>query len=363
MESGSYKNIKLSKNELIEKLNDYISINFPGKGEINSEDKKINHFAINLLIYGNKPALINVYEVKEGLNIYTSQGQNPQIGDTIIKSIVSGLDITEQKKQDFAGITESVYIKIKEYFTKNPFECIETKCSEYQINLTIKKNSWKIVLQYYNTTHKLVMSGYTTHLWDDVCLQIAELTENKANKIVETYLKTKLDLETYKLTYDDGILEELTKSLITPAIYEDKRILNDTEKEWFKTTAFFQFTQIQLPEYYPTVASSIKIIEGILNRIFKNKNPQHRDFEYFETNEQRTSWKLSKDHYHFFNSNTNSIETVENLYEFIQKQRHPLMHNPGQGAKFVTKCNALAIFEHVLTLLKKTGSNADILFS
>ena len=62
------------------------------------------------------------------------------------------------------------------------------------------------------------------------------------------------------------------KCQLTEEVYLNENLISEIERKWLKTSAFLVFTEIQLPEYFASVASAIKIIEIILiilKQIFK----------------------------------------------------------------------------------------------
>lgn len=207
---------------------------------------------------------------------------------------------------------------------------------------------------HYPTTNALVLKGINTFLWDDVFLVIADKTDYDASKIVNLYIKTEEDVTNTVVNYDDGILEKLAEKIIGDC-YNNKFIIINKEKNFLKSAIFLLYTQINLPEYSITISSSIKIIEGLLNRILiKNKIPKSgHSFNMFEKSPNSISQYTLKGE---FKNNLDGglIKLIDELYNFLQKQRHPLCHNDGISPRIISeKESALSIFEEIVRLLNE----------
>lgn len=164
------------------------------------------------------------------------------------------------------------------------------------------------------------------------------------------------------VTYDEGILDEYLKCQLGKNVYLNEYIITDTEKKWLKTSAFLIFTEIHLPEYFASIASAIKIIEGVLNRICMQYSlPTSNNFDYFEANAQSTTWNLKDEFKINFKNNQKIIQTVNDLYNFIHNNRHKLFHNDGMMPEQISeKSKAIAIFQQIITLLKQIHENKVI---
>lgn len=352
------KNINLTKDEFIEKLNQYLNynnFNF-NLSVITLSDCK---WIYDITIAGNQTFKYVIYDTQKGLSV-VPQGQNQEMANDILKIITSNTSIVEPKIQTFVGIIPSVYTKIKEFYNVSEEYIVqETICSATQTNLTIIKNRQKVTIQYYPTTHKAILSGQSTYLWNEVFVELASHLNINAKDIVSLYIKSREDLHSLNITYDEGILEEYVKCLLSEDVYINENLITDFEKKWLKTSAFLIFTEIQLPEYFASIASAIKIIEGVLNRICIEYNlPQNATFDYFEPNQQNTVWCLKNEYKPNFKNNQKIIQTVNDLYNFIHNNRHKLFHNDGINPAQITEKNkAVAIFQQIITLLKQVHEN------
>lgn len=359
------KNLKLTKNEFKNKLEEYF-----GEQNIKIEimetecSPKMHKFEV--VIAGNPPFLYAIYDTPKGLTVQP-QGSIQDFANEVLEAVVSNIVKVEVKEQEFTGITLDTYNNIKDYFTKNNeiFQLSENICSAIQTNLTISRGAQSVILKHYHTTFRLFLSGQSTHLWDDIFFAITDNLSLNARDIVSIYLKTKKEMQDIQITYDEGILDELISCSLGKEIYNDVRIVTDVEKKWLKTSAFLLYTEIQLPEYYPAIASAIKVIEGVLNRICFEKISTHEagNFDYFAPNQKQTVWALKLDYKRNFSNNSNIIHLVNDLYNFIRNNRHTLFHNDGVNPRSIVDKNiVIAIFQEIFTLLIQANKYADIIF-
>ncbi len=355
------KNIKLTKDEFITKLIDYLENN-NFKYEVNYRQVNNANWQYNITIAGNKPFIYSIYETDKGLSV-TPQGKNSEIADKILNIVVANVTTVKPKSQAFVGIIPDVYDNIRNFYSNIiDYSIEETKCSDVQINLSIVKNKQKVILQYYHTTQKIILTGQSTHLWDDVFFELTSNLNIKAKEIIEKYLTSKEEMQSLNISYDEGILDEYVKCLLGSELYTNENLITEFEKNWLKTSAFLVFTEIQLPEYFASIASAIKIIEGVLNRICIEYNlPQNTSFDYFEPNEQNTVWNLKSEYKVNFKNNQKIIQTVNALYNFIHNNRHKLFHNDGiNPEQIIKKDTAVTIFQQIITLLKQVHENSII---
>ncbi len=355
------KKINLTKNQFIEKLNKYFKDN-NFNTEIKNTLKSNNNWIYDITIAGYKPFKYVIYDTPKGLSV-VSQGQNQEFASEILTVITSDTPFVKPKSQEFIGVISSLYNKIKEYYkNKENYTVEEVNCTTTQINLTIYKNKQKITIQYYPTTQKIILTGQSTYLWDEVFIELTSELNMKAREIVSLYIKSKEEMQSLSVAYDEGILDEYLKCQLGERVYLNENLITEVEKKWLKTSAFLIFTEIQLPEYFACVASAIKIIEGILNRICINYSmPISNNFDYFEANIQNSVWSLKGQYKSKFNNNQKIIQTVNDLYNFIHNNRHKLFHNDGMmPEQIIQKNKAIAIFQQIIVLLIQVQENKVI---
>ena len=355
------KNINLTKELFIEKLKKYFQDN-----EFNTElkeiPKSVSHWLYDITIAGHKSFKYAIYDTPKGLSV-VPQGQNQELANEILMIITSDVSEVIPKKQEFVGIITDTYEQIKKtYASKEDYTIEEVNCNLTQINLSISKNKQKVIIQYYPTTYRAILTGQSTYLWDEVFIELTSHLNIEAREIVSLYIKSKEEMQSLQVTYDEGILEEYIKCQLTEEVYLNENLISEIERKWLKTSAFLVFTEIQLPEYFASVASAIKIIEGVLNRIcMEYSMPASNNFDYFEANVQSTAWNLKDEFKSNFKNNQKIIQTVNDLYNFIHNNRHKLFHNDGIMPEQVSDKNkAIAIFQQIITLLIQVHKNKVI---
>jgi len=168
------------------------------------------------------------------------------------------------------------------------------------------------------------------------------------------------DFEKYSIKFPDEVITEGLKKEIGDH-YSDSKVINDSERKWLKTSYFLLHLKVNLPEYYPVVAGSIKIIEGILRRVLLRKysiyafKPKTKAFKHFERDESNNRYKLKNEYRPDFEEE-NHIVFVEELYNFIDTIRNRYSHNMGTSPYVIdSKEKAEEIFKQVLDLIKKAG--------
>lgn len=355
------KNINLTKELFIEKLKKYFQDN-----EFNTKlkeiPKSVSHWLYDITIAGHKSFKYAIYDTPKGLSV-VPQGQNQELANEILMIITSDVSEVIPKKQEFVGIITDTYEQIKKtYASKEDYTIEEVNCNLTQINLSISKNKQKVIIQYYPTTYRAILTGQSTYLWDEVFIELTSNLNIEAREIVSLYIKSKEEMQSLQVTYDEGILEEYIKCQLTEEVYLNENLISEIERKWLKTSAFLVFTEIQLPEYFASVASAIKIIEGVLNRIcMEYSMPASNNFDYFEANVQSTAWNLKDEFKSNFKNNQKIIQTVNDLYNFIHNNRHKLFHNDGIMPEQVSDKNkAIAIFQQIITLLIQVHKNKVI---
>ena len=355
------KNINLTKEQFIEKLKKYFQDN-NFITELKETPKSDSYWLYDITIAGQKSFKYAIYDTKKGLSV-TPQGQNQELANEILKIITSDVSEVIPKKQEFVGIITDTYEQIKKtYASKEDYTIEEVNCNLTQINLSISKNKQKVIIQYYPTTYRAILTGQSTYLWDEVFIELTSNLNIEAREIVSLYIKSKEEMQSLQVTYDEGILEEYIKCQLTEEVYLNENLISEIERKWLKTSAFLVFTEIQLPEYFASIASAMKIIEGVLNRIcIEYDLPKNKDFDYFEPNEYHTIWSLKPEYKIKFNNDNKIIQIVNDLYNFIHNNRHKLFHNDGIMPEQVSDKNkAIAIFQQIITLLIQVHKNKVI---
>lgn len=347
-------NVNLTKEEFELNLKNLLNKNFQN---VDIQSKSLQHDGLGFIICipGKESFIYCIWEKPDGLSIQI-QGKNEELANDILKLLTEDLKTIEQKKQTFVTVTNAIYESIKNHFNSLPsYNIKETICTSTQKNLYIEKGKCKITIIYYNTTQKCILSGNTTALWDEVFFELTDKLNLNVKEVVKLSICSTVQLESAEVNYDDGILEQLLLNILTAKIINNPNLITEIEKNWLKTSIFLLYTEIQLPEYFAAIAPSIKVIEGILNRILTNKGiPKNKDLNYFRPNSAETHWSLLPEYSNqYFHNNTLQINKVNELYTFIQNTRHKYFHNDGYDpAPINQKEKAISIFQEIIKILK-----------
>lgn len=319
------------------------------------------YYRLNLLITGQGECLIDCWQKKSGLSIRADIGNQQKLGIDICNSILNKVSQTENKHKNFPTISGELYIMLSKSFQEKYSYEENIEKATGKINAKIKKNNFTVFLSYFPTTGTLYIQGKSGCLWDSVLLDILNETTQNPEEIIEEYFKTQEQLEKCSIKCDNGLLAELSMKLVGDNVYNDGRIFKDYERKWFHTSTFFHYTEIDLEDNCHSVASSVKIIEGLLRRIFNSKGiPSDDCFNQFDKDETSTKHQLKRDYIHKFDPA--SKKHIEDLYKFITKVRNDLFHDAGEGEKTLNKAKSIAIFNDIISLLKKSHELADNLF-
>ena len=350
------KNIKLTKKEFEDKLSEYLNKNFKNP-EIEKKSAHSDGLRIDITIPGENSFILYLWEKQDGLTIQP-QGQNIELANKIIDIITNDTQTVIQKKLEFVGVTKAVYDNIKNAYNGKPgYNIKDIKCSTVQNNLIIEKGKYKVIIEHYHTTQKCFLNGKSTCLWDEVFIELTSNLNLDVKHIIELSIHSTKELESVTINYDEGILDGLLSFALPANILNNQNLITEIEKKWLKTTLFLLFTEIQLPEYFATIASAIKIIEGVLNRILIKKGiPKSNDFSYFQPTPDKKHWYLIDSYAStYFSNNTRHINLVNEIYTFIQTVRHKYFHNDGNDpAEIQNRHIAETIFQNILDLLKNT---------
>ncbi|MEM3335854.1 MAG: hypothetical protein QXY47_07475, partial [Thermoplasmata archaeon] len=129
------------------------------------------------------------------------------------------------------------------------------------------KNKFNHVLTitYYKTTNTVLIQGKSNRLYDDTILWFSDRIYQKPVEIVQIIIGTIEDFEKYKISFDEDLIDSELQRIVGN-VYNNSKILHLPEKKWLKTSFILINFDIELPEYYPAIAGSLKVIEGFLRR-------------------------------------------------------------------------------------------------
>lgn len=358
----SYQNLKLTLSDCQQQIEAIIK-EMGGKLSAEKKGNDITQFTIE--IPGKNKALLNVYETSRGLNLNPNVGKEQPLSNLIAKRIAESYETVETKTHTFSSISKDIYDEFVNSF-KNDYKILPHTDENIRIIIKLSAGKTDLTVTWFKTSHKLMIQGRTTPLWDDVLLWFADKIYQNPEEIIEIVFDSYDKFDRTHIKYQDSLLEQLLREKIGD-IYGNQKIIKAFEVKWLKTSLFLLELNLELPEYYPAISSAIKVIEGILKRIcimkFGYSSFNRGNFDQFEENPAVSGTMKLKQCYASQLKNNDITKYIEDLYQFIRSKRHPYTHNPGLvPAELNKKESAEQIFEEVISLINKSENFERELF-
>ena len=353
-----FKNLNITLEKIEQIIAEFVK-EAGGRYEIEEKPNKL--YQLRIIVPGQKEALLNIYDTKKGITINPKVGTNQELSFKIAELIKKKSKKVETAHQEFNGIFEDLFEEFINEFKEEGFDINEIQDLGHTKTYKLKdKVGHELTVNYYPNKHKVFIQGRTTKLYDDVVLWFADKIIENPQDIIEIIFNSIEDFEKYPIKFPDEVITEGLKKEIGE-YYSDSKVVNDSERKWLKTSYFLLHLKIDLPEYYPVVAGSIKVVEGMLRRILLTKYGIHafkrktKAFQHFEYDEDENRYKLI-DKYRSDFKDINHIHLIEDLYNFIDRIRNKYSHNMGSFPYVIeTKEKAEEIFYEVIDLIKRTG--------
>lgn len=354
----AYKNLNLTLSEIENIIKEMIS---SVNGNYRLIPKSNNLYQFEISIPGQEKALLNIFLTKHGTTIEEKVGPNPELSKTLAEQIALKGKKTISITRTFKNIPAELFNEFLGFCEEQEITYKIEKDDKYQTHYKLMNNSMQeLTLTYYKTTRSVFLQGKSTRLYDDILLWFSDKLYQNPEEIIQTIIETMEDFKKYKISFKEDLLEKQLQDKIGD-IYNDSKILQPPEKKWLKTSFILVNLNIDLPEYYPAIAGSLKVIEGLLRRILLQKcglASFHRKtggFEQFNYNESQKIWELKPCYKKSFSSEFASY--TEKLFNFYKLERNKLQHNPGVSPREVeSKDEARRIFEEILNLLRKVNT-------
>jgi len=363
----SIKGLKLTVKECEERLRSYIKEK-NGKVTLVQEEGVRARFSIE--IPGQGIALLDVFDTDKGLTLHYKVGKHQDISKALADAISGSCETVTTKTHTFKAITDELYGEFIESF-EDDYSIAISKDDEKQRTVKIASTKPDVTVTWYKTTHTLMIQGRTTNVWDEVALWFVGRVEENPTAVIEMIFDCKEKFEGIKISYDETYIETLLLGKIGNA-YRNQRVLRGFEVKWLNMSQFFLDLKIDLPDHYPTISASMKIIEGILRRIcflkfgpdsFKDRNGKPtRNFIQFD--ESKGNMQLRSE-YKSKLATPDAVTCVENLYRFVRTKRHPYSHNDGLSgnpAILKDKAEAISLFDEIITLINEVNRLEKELF-
>jgi len=353
----SYKNINLTIPEVENLIKEWLK---PVNGILKITSKSSILYQFVITIPGQEQALINVYQTKKGLTFDPKVGNNQQLSKKIVEFIITQAEKVRPISQTLKGIYEELLKQFLESLEELEIELIEQK-EDHNFKQLKLRNPHKhlLTLNYYPSTEKLVVQGYSNKLFKDVILWFLDKTIESPEEIVKIIFNSIKDFEKYEILFPDKLIDEALQKEIGDH-YKNDKFLKETERKWLKVSYYLLKFERNLPDYYPSISASLKVIEGVLRRILINRfgwqgpfNPKSKAILAFDFNEQQQKWELKSEYKNKFNPQ--QITLMEDLYYFFKHTRNLFSHNEGipDISALSTIKQAQEIFDEIIGLLKR----------
>ncbi|MHB1646813.1 MAG: hypothetical protein EVG15_10805 [Candidatus Acididesulfobacter diazotrophicus] len=361
-----FKNLNINIDDIDKYLKEFAS---NGNGKCEIKNIKTGSYQFFIEIPGNKKATLNIYETKNGITIYPITGANQELSLKLAKEIVNNAEKVKTSSQSFESIPENLFDEFLQYLGEEKIN-IQEKSDDDIKKIYKLKNGHKleITVTYYKTNHKVFIQGKNTKLFKDAVIWFVDKTIKDPDEIIKIVFNSINDFDKYKICFSDNLAESELKNKIGAA-YDDNLILYNEEKKWLKVSFYLLNLDMNLPEYYHAVAGSIKVIEGILNRILLNKCG-HDSFKLSNSKTKtiigfaQFEWDCKLKSQYKNKLDASQIKYIEVLYSFIRHQRHELFHNSGINPRLIeNKKDAESIFNEIIQfIINANNSNVKELF-
>lgn len=360
MNQEKFKGLKITIEKVKETINECISpLNGSVKETQLKAEAKVTTLQYKIEIPGNDAGIIDVFLTKKGITLFPT-GKNVTLSTDICKRITQFADKVISGSRTFKSITIEMFNKFKNFLSESNFN-FKTREEDTKIKLEIKtKNNLELTVTWYKTSHKFLIQGMKTLLWDDVILWLASEIKENPIEIIEIVFDEYEKFKLYKLKYSDDMLDNLLKEKVGK-VYNYNNVLKDFDKKWLKTAYLLCKIDIKMPEYYPVVSSSLKVIEGLLKRICLNKFGSSsfgdgNSFYQFDERPQNGGVYELKEEYKNSINNSSVVKLIENLYKFVKEVRHTYSHSNGINPILLEdKSKATDILKTVISLIKEAG--------
>lgn len=283
----SYKNINLTIQEVENLIREWVK---SVDGIVKVESKPGNLFQFIITIPGQDRALINIYQTKKGLTLNPKLGSNPNLSEEITKFVVSRAEKVKPIVQTLKGIHKDLFNEFLDSLEELEIEIIEVK-EDRQFKL---KNLYGhlLTLHYYPSTESLLIQGHSTKLFKDVIIWFLDKTIESPEEIVKIIFESTEDFYKYEISFPDELIDKNLEQEIGFHYYNDK-FIKETERKWLKVSYYLLNFERSLPDYYPSISASLKVIEGILTRILLTRcgweafNPKSKAILVFDFNNDK----------------------------------------------------------------------------
>ncbi|MBF0337919.1 MAG: type II toxin-antitoxin system RnlA family toxin [Nitrospirae bacterium] len=359
-----YKNLNITLEEVIDLINNYIrSLN----GVLSCNERPNNLTQLSIEIPGQKTALINVYITKKGISINPDAGKNNILSSDIANIIVESSEKVKNESKSFESIHENLWGEFLEYLREANINH-ETKDDNIRTVLKLSYDNVTLAVTWYKTTHKVLIQGMSTLLWNSVIYWFTSKTTDNPTSFINNLFVGNYKIPQQTIAYPDykSLDDELMVQLgdIYYKNHKGYEAIKSFEKELLRTSLLLIKINIELPTYSYVIYPCFLVIEGILKRIcirnfgLNSFIPKTGGFAQFE---DAPDIKLKSSHAIQI-SQESTIKYIEKLYIFFKTKRNRYFHNNGVSIPLVTnKSDAIELYEEVIDLIREYAAHLNVL--
>jgi hypothetical protein len=309
----------------------------------------------------NDNTIIRIYTKKKGLKIDDSIAQDKELANKIM-SKWKELYYSEEENKNYAYENIKDIEKIKsellnlgtDGYTITPCEAKGNGCI-FVIEISDSNTYEKIKTTYYNSK-KLLVQGYTSTLWENVCRIIERIEMYDVRGIVRRISSESLSTFTNDKKEDYYLYENILKEKLTEPVYN---FLSPEDREYLISAQLLIENNVKFPRYNAILCPACLSLEGFFKKLlvdlkivkaFQISNSKFNFGEVFNK-----LHKLNESKYRLINAKNDehkkSIKKVlEYLYVEIKTFRNPVSHS---GAGMSTNISNINTFQKCKDLYEK----------
>jgi len=348
---GSFRKVNLIEPELKKILKQLELLN---GAKVEFSQTRDGATKVKITIPGQKSALLLIWFTPNGATIQYKTGKNPQLSEKIAKQIVDECGFLEDKDQSFEGITPESLGELKQYLQDLDIKIIKEEKNAEDIYRLSWHSGQKLTVHYYPTKHKLRLTGKKNRIFDEINIWYTSLTSQSVEEAIKLIFSDFKQIKTAVEQYPENLLVKEIKRNIGDVYHK----LNDREQWWLQMSVYLLGLHKDLPDFYPTISSSLKLVEGCLKRVLFSK------FQIYVPRGRKGFGVAFDSDGNFRTEKTRRQPTsrqkiiLERCYKFIADKRNEFQHADIVNSSIVDRSKAEAIIVEVydiVTELYKAG--------
>ena len=201
-------------------------------------------------------------------------------------------------------------------------------------------------MHYYGNSKKLLLQGKKNKIYTEIILWYSQKKSKTAADAIKLIFSKFSDIEKVDEVFPDNILKERVLEKIGNAFHGLQR----EQQNWLLICEYLVALHKDLPDFYPTISSSLKVVEGILKiyllnyRIIVNSRKDGFKAVFDKDGKLRENYRKSM--------NNKQIDAFERGYNFMIDKRNFLQHAEIKSA-MITKKDAENILAEVYNVIEK----------